>query len=237
MPCEKGREITMSKKILALLLALVCLFSSTALAEGKLKATEKNLIVFPEEGTGYFFAKVENAGDAAIGVGSGDFVVFSDDDEILLSQSYVSTIPSYVILEPGEYLYINNFLWDSALEGAVIGDYKFSISGTEYNETLTRFPCEATFDFPGAGTYENYIYVTFTNTTTAPALDCYAIAALYDTEGNLIYVDSINLDDIAVHPGSSVTALLYVNDDLLEYYNANGITPATVDAIVCLVNE
>ena len=49
------------KRFFALVLALgVCLFSVTALAEGKLTVTEKNLIEFEGSSNAYFFAKVEN---------------------------------------------------------------------------------------------------------------------------------------------------------------------------------
>ena len=60
------------KRIFALVLALtICLFSAAALAEGKLTVTEKNLIQLDGSDVAYFFAKVENTGDDAIGVGTG----------------------------------------------------------------------------------------------------------------------------------------------------------------------
>ena len=47
------------KRFFALVLALgVCLFSVTALAEGKLTVTEKNLIEFEGSSNAYFFAKL-----------------------------------------------------------------------------------------------------------------------------------------------------------------------------------
>ncbi len=103
------------KRILALVLTVMVLFSTAAYAEGKLRATNKNLIVFTEDDTGYFVAKIENVGDTAVGVDSGDLVIFSEDDEIILTKTYVTTSPSYVVIEPGDYLYIREFIWDSAL--------------------------------------------------------------------------------------------------------------------------
>ena len=93
------------KRIFALVLALtICLFSAAALAEGKLTVTEKNLIEFDGSDVAYFFAKVENTGDDAIGVGTGKLVAFSADDEVLISEDYVSTSPNAAILQPGESL-------------------------------------------------------------------------------------------------------------------------------------
>lgn len=67
------------RKLFAILVAcmFVFLFSATALAEGKLKVTEKNLLVYAGDDNGYFYAKVENVGDVAVGVDSGDLVIFS----------------------------------------------------------------------------------------------------------------------------------------------------------------
>ena len=103
------------KRFFALVLALgVCLFSVTALAEGKLTVTEKNLIEFEGSSNAYFFAKVENTGDAAIGVGAGKLVGFSSDDDVLVSESYVTANPSSVLLQPGESLYVSDSIWESA---------------------------------------------------------------------------------------------------------------------------
>ena len=220
------------RKMIALLLVILCLLSSTAFAEGKLKVTEKNLLVYSGDDNGYFYAKVENIGDAAVGVDRGDLVVFSDDDEIILSDSFVTTLPSYVVLQPGDYLYVNEFLWDSALKDATIGDYKFSITAGRSMKTLEKIPCEATFQLTGVDSYDNYVYVTFTNTLDAPVYDFYVVAALRDADGNLVFVDSNSLSNIAVHPGSSITTKLYVDRDLMEYYKMNGIEPETVDAMV-----
>lgn len=228
------------KRVISLFLAAVCLccfLVTPAFAEGKVKATEKNLILFPGDNDGYFFAKIENVGDAAVCVGSGDLVLFNEDDDILLTESWMTTIPSYVMLEPGEFLYLGEYLWDSVLEGATLGDYKFSI-GTDSDETtVTRMACEAQLALEGANSYDNYVYVTFTNTTDETVFSIYVSVAIYDAEGNLIFVDYDLLSDTAIHPGSTVTQRLYVDSDLMDYYEANGITPTTVEAIVCFSEE
>lgn len=226
----------MLKRAISLILAalcLACLLVTPAFAEGKLKATEKNLILIPGEAIGYFFAKIENVGDAPVCTGSGDLVLFTEDDEILLSENYLSTAPSYVVLEPGEYLYLEETLWDSVLEDAVLGDYKFSIGTDSENTAVVRVDAEAQMELEGSDSYENYICVTFTNTTDKAVYRFYVTAAMYDQEGNLIYTDFTILSDTAVHPGSTVTQRLAVDSDIMDYYAANGITPASAEAIVC----
>lgn len=226
----------MLKKALILLVVLACLISGTAVAEGKLKVTEKNLILYDDD-NGYFFAKVENVGDAAVGADSGNLVVFSDDDEIILSDAYVSTVPSYVAVEPGDFLYVKEFLWDSALKDANVADYKFSVSAGNSSKRIQKVPSEVEFSVDTANVYDNYMYVTFTNPLEQLVYGFYVVGALYDTEGELIFVNSTSLSDMAVHSGSTVTVKLHIDADLVEHYTKNEITPASAGAMVYIINN
>lgn len=224
------------KRAIALLLVIVCCFTTTAFAEGKLKVTEKNLIIFDGGSDGYFFAKVENVGDAPAGAGYGNLVIFTDDDEILLTDGYVGTTPYDAILEPGDYLYVSESIWDNALEGATPGDYKFSIPAEEDCAQLTRVPCEATFALNSEDSYDNYIYVTATANEDTP-YGAYLVAALHDEAGELLYVVYERLYDVAVPAGSSVSVRLQLDSDMVEYFVENQIVPASVDAMLCYTAE
>lgn len=224
----------MLKKVISLLLIVACCFTTTAFAEGKLKATEKNLIVYGTES--YFFAKVENVGDAPIATGNGDLVVFTEDDEILFSTNYVSTLPSDVVLQPGESLFVRDSEWEDALETNPVTDYKFSISPSNYSaDTIIQVPSEATFEYSEEDIYDNYVYVTLTNTTDAPVSNFYVVAALRDADGALIYVSNDSLYNVAVHPGSTVTVQLSIDSDLCSYYAENGVTIASVESMACAI--
>lgn len=221
------------KRIFALVLALtICLFSAAALAEGKLTVTEKNLIEFDGSDVAYFFAKVENTGDDAIGVGTGKLVAFSADDEVLISEDYVSTSPNAAILQPGESLYVREWLWESALASSDIADYKFSMGTDDYVAPLKFVPCEATVEMN-----DGYIYITLTNDTEETQYGLYLTAALHDAEGNLIFVNDQSVDNVGIHPGSTVTFRMYIDSDVVEYYANAGIEPAAVDAYVCCEAE
>ena len=137
---------SLMQRMLLVALVLSCLMVGVAAAEGKVKGTDKALVIPAGDDSGYFFAKVENVGDAPIVPDSGDLVLFSEDDDIILSSSYVTTFPSFAVLEPGDYLYVQQFLWDSALENATVGDYKFSAKGRDRGNAIVKYPCEATFD-------------------------------------------------------------------------------------------
>ena len=222
------------KKLFALILSFVLMFSVTAFSESNLKVTHKNLIAFPGDDTGYFYARIENESDVPVGVSTGDLVVFSTSDEIIISDGYITTLPSYVLLEPGEYLYVYDFIWDSALENAEIGDYKFSMPVGKSSTGIEKHACESTLEIEGVGTYENYVYVTFNNETDAPIEDAFIVAAIYDQNENLIFADSYSLNSLIVNPHSSVTAKCYIDEELMEYYVANDIAPTRTDAYVCI---
>lgn len=222
------------KKYIGLILSLlICLISVSVCAEGKLKATEKIMIIYDGKDSGRFYAKVENVGDAPIGTDSGDLVAFSDDDEIILSKSYVTTMPSYVVLEPGDYLYVNEFLWDSALKENSIADYKFSISGDKRTKKVVKVPCEAKFELDEPDSFKSNISITVTAPNDKPLENFYAVVALHDAEGALIYVDVYTTSTIIVQPGSSITIKLSIDNDNVKYYKAHGIVPVSVDAMVC----
>lgn len=225
----------MLKKVIALLLVVFC-FTTTAFAEGKLKATEKVFIVC--DGEGYFYAKIENVGDAAASTGYGDLVAFDDDDEIVFSTNYVSTYPSGIVLEPGESLYLEESVWENALKETPVADYKFSLPVASDGQTITRVPSEATFELTDEEySYENYIYVTFTNSAEESISGFYISAALYDADGNLIYVGTNQISNVAIHPGSTVTAKMSIDSDMVSYYKENNITPASASAVVFYVNK
>jgi hypothetical protein len=60
----------------------------------------------------------------------------------------------------------------------------------------------------------------------------YVVAALLDTSGNLVYVNTNRLESIGLHPGSTATFSLYIDSDNINYLEANGIQVSSVDAIV-----
>ncbi len=221
------------KKLVSVLLALCLLMSASALAEGKLTVSDKNLILFAGEDTGYFYAKVTNTGDEKVGTDSGKLVIFSTDDDLLVTESYVSTYPSYVNIEPGDYLYIREYLWESALNGAEVGDYKFSMSEKDRNADVAKLPCEAELVLSKDSEYDNYVNVTFTNTLDDVLKEYTITAAIYDNGGNLVFVDSSSYSNIYVHPGSSITVSMRIDSKLIKHYAVNSLTPETVDAMVC----
>ena len=225
------------KKIAIWIMIITILFSSFAIGEGKIKVQQKAFSVLEGDDSGYFFAKVENTGDAPIGVGTGSLVVFTDEDDILFVKDYITALPNHVLLQPGDYAYMRDFVWETVLAEATIGDIKFSVEENKYPTEIQKIPCEASFVLEGVDGQENCMYVTFTNTENEEKYNFYISAALLDAESNVVYVESSSLGSVAVHAGSSITVKMNVDSDMVKYFAAKKIVPNAIDATVCFFPE
>ncbi len=210
----------------------MAMMSCAALAAGEVSVTDKTAFIFPGDDSGYFYAKIENTGDAPVGVDSGQMVLFSDNDSILETSSYISTYPNRLILDPGEYTYVSDFLWNSSLKNQTIGDVKFTAGATDRGIEARKIPCEVSLDLKGSDSYDNYVNVTITNEDSEIRYSYYMVVALTDTAGNLIYVDKEVYEHVGLHPGSTATFGLYIEKKIIEYYDAKGIEIGSVDALV-----
>ena len=69
------------------------------------------------------------------------------------------------------------------------------------------------------------VYIVF-------SYDYEIVAALYDQNGELLFINTEMVSGIGVHPGSTITVRLYIYEDILMYFCREGLTPTTVDALV-----
>lgn len=223
------------KKLISLFLVLCCfiVLASPAFADAKMTITQKKFITFENNWQGYFFAKVENTGDSAgyLEYG-GKLVGFDADDNIILSKEYVGSYPSRVCLEPGEYAYIKDYFLEKELETNTVTDYKFSIKAESQGIDYKKLPSEAVLSYKGGNSYDNYVYVTFTNTTTDILYGFAITVAMFDQNGDLIFVNGDSTSSIGIHPGSTVTIKTYIDGDLVKYFTQNSLTPTTVESLV-----
>ena len=220
------------KKLVAFMLVVILAFcTAVAVAEGKLTVTSKNAIIKIGNDSGIFVARVENTGDESIYYDNGKLVIFSADDDVLVSGNYIYSSPSDVLLKPGEYTYCYDFLWDSSLKNAKIGEIKFSVTSNTRGNNYEQIPATAVLDLSGNESFTyNYVNVTFANTTDDILYGAYVVTAITDDENNLVYVD--RQDNMGIHPGSTVTVKMYIDSDYINYYEINGIKLANVEARV-----
>lgn len=229
-------------KKVALFTLLLCLFMSCcspAVADAKFSATDKLLVTFEGDWAGYFFAKIENKGDsgAYVDYGSGTLVGFDPDDNILFTEEYIHTCPSQIYLEPGDYVYARTYFLETAMETSRVSDYKFSIKSDDRGTHYNTIPCEAEIIYLGHDSYDNEILVTFTNQTNKD-IEAFSItAALYDQDGNLIFVNDYSTSLLIIHPNSTVTARINIENDVAKFFGLNSLKPTSVDAIVYVKAE
>lgn len=222
----------MKRRLVALLVCLLCCVSVTGMAAGKLSVTQENFHVIDTYSVyGYLYAKVENVGDKPIKVNAGLLEIYDANGDPLTSTDYVNTYVTY--LEPGAYTYVSaQEDIDAGIDA--VDDYMFTVSGKSDKETqVITIPCETRYEVDTSNPYwtNYYMYATFTNPTDAPVYDLKVVAALLDAEGNILYMDSDSLYNKALHAGSSMTVRMDVSSSFIEYYEAKGFVPATVDAI------
>ena len=219
------------------LLAGALLFPLPARAAGNLTVTDKKAFILSGKDSGYFYAKIENDGDEPAAVDHGKLVLFSEDDDILETSDYISTFPSRLVLEPGEYTYVSEFLWNSNLKNQTIGDMKFSVGITDRGTEAERIPCEIETDIKGSAGLDNYLRVTLKNEADEVRSGYCLVAALYDTEGSLVYVDRASYDNIGLHPGSTMTVSMYVDLDVVNYFESNHIEIGSADVLAYYVQK
>ena len=206
---------------------------SVCMAEGKLSVTSKNVIIYNGKDSGIFVARVENTGEEPIYYDNGKLVIFSEDDDILATESYISSSPDSILLNPGDYTYLYEFLWSSPLKNAKLGDIKFSVSSDTRGYSYDQIPATAELEMPGSGSFSyNYVNVTFTNTTDEILYGSYVVCAILDPDDNVIYVDRDRYSNLGIHPGSTVTLKMFIDSDVIDYYETNNIKPAKVEALV-----
>ena len=230
------------KKFFAFFLVLVLVLSAnSAFAAGKLSVEKENFYVTSGWSIyGTAFAKVTNTGDAPIAINTGLLEIYNAEGDALTSTDYYSDPARY--LQPGEYTYVKIYdEIESIEEPSEATSYMLNITGKEESYYVTqRFPCTATYEPDSGDGYLSYdcLYATFTNDTDETVYGINVVIALLDAEGNILYVTTDGLySSIGLAPGSSVTFCEYIDSDFVEYFEKNGLQPATVDSIAYVYVE
>lgn len=224
------------KKLLALMLMLALLLSALpAGAAGRLNVEQENFYAIDDYSLYlYTFAKVSNVGDKPIMVNTSLMEVFDAEGDPITSRDYFSAYARY--LQPGEYTYIKLYENLQDRKAEEVDDYMLTVTGkADNNYSNLRLPVSDLAYEPNVAagwTTYNYMYVTLTNDTEETLFDIEVVLSLLDAEGNILFVDSDSMySDKGLTPGSSITIRKNVDANFIKYYEENGITPASVDAI------
>ncbi len=223
----------MNKKFLLILVLMTVLcFTASVFAEAEFTVSDKTLITSEGDSNGYFFAKVENTGDSGAYVGYGKLVGFTPDDDVILSEEYVGTYPSTIYLEPGDYAYIEEWIYESELQTNTVADYRFSIKPGTYGTQYAKQPCIAEVQYSSSETYGNCVNVTIANVSSDILQNFYITSAVYDQNGELIYVAGDMFDTIGITPGSTVIIKQSIDSSTSAYIARNKLVPTTVESFL-----
>ncbi|MBE5782707.1 MAG: hypothetical protein E7329_05245 [Clostridiales bacterium] len=222
------------KKFVAVLLTMVLMLcAANALAAGKLIVTQENYHTVSSLWTyGHAYVKVENTGDKPIKVNAGVLEIYDENGDVITSTDWLSAYAR--ILQPGEYTYAS--LQAEIEDGSNVPvDYAITITGkSDQAVTTMRLPCTASLELDVEEdwwTY-NYMYAEVTNHTDAPLYDISVVLALLDAEGNILYMDDDSLySEKALAPGSTLFFRKDISSEFMDYFAANNLVPASVDAI------
>lgn len=227
------------KRFVCLLLALICALalSSTAFAAGKLTVADDTMVVCESyEGyTAYIYAVLENTGDKPIEFNAGLIELLDENGDAIDAEDYLYCYPG--IINPGEKGYLETHINVEEAESAdFIDDYTLDVSGKSASENTnvmldcTATPCMMPYSYTSTTEYPT-IVITVTNNTEETVREIYTAFALYDEAGEVMYVDAYSPSYIGIPAGSSVDINVTVDSDVYEYWTANGMEPATVEAV------
>ena len=220
------------KKVVSILLVVLLLSVRPATcAAGKLTVAPEAFHVVSSYWTyGYAYAKVSNAGDKATKINAGVLEIYDEAGDVLTSSDYLTAYAEY--LEPGEYTYVKMY---SEITSGKAADYNLTLTQkTDNSERTLRLPVETDLQMDvksGWWTY-NYMYATVTNNTDKPIYGIQVVLVLLDAEGNILDIEDESMyDNKALTPGSSMIVRKDIPSAHMDYFKANGIVPASVDAI------
>ena len=213
----------------AVALAYITLAESTG---DKLIISDETLLK-PENDTrdAVYFARIENISDEPMTTRWWKLIGYQDS-EVVFEEGYIESVPDHIILNPGEYAYVEEYIYDSRLEEASITSFELKEMAGYYEGTAYNIlPSEAALLTDEDGTV--FIRFILSNNTEEILYPSYLIGALYDKSDRLIYVTTERLkEDLGIYPGSTVSMNAYLEDSITEYYQENGIVPARADSIL-----
>lgn len=217
--------------LIALALSLAC---APAFAAGKLTVNQERMIALDSYGyvDAEVFAEVENTGDKPVEFSAGLVELFDAEGNTIDSTDYVYCYPA--ILAPGEkgYIYVSMYP-ENATAAAEIADYALTVTGKGSSGVTNLMKTVGTYDANVQDGYWTYNYLTaeIANETEGIVYDIYCVYALKDAEGTLLYVYYTTTYNVGVPAGGTLFMRTSLPDSMIAYFDANGLIPATVDAI------
>ena len=221
------------KRCLVLSLAFMLLlsaFSACASAEGHISVTDQAFLELEQLGTVYFYARLENDGDAPVSPNYGILKGYTENGDPVIDDSYIFALFGQKPLEPGESTYVKAVFRDVYED---ITDYEFtmlSVSGDVGTQNIEEIiPTETDLGLDvivdsTKRTARSYVEVVVTNDTDEIWDRTYVVAALYDEDNNLLCIADYYFSNIEIYPNTAVKLKVQISPNFINYFNAQNAT-------------
>jgi hypothetical protein len=228
----------MRKRLIALaaIVWMAAMLMPAALSAGKMTLEKEAFLVVPSYGTtiyGYYFAEIQNTGDAVLGLQDAVLILLGKEGAELRKREWFNSYPQ--VINPGESAYISVYDYlDTEEVNDEIASYSFDIkASTQPSIKTTMYTVgDAAYQLE-QGDYSNSAYVTalIKNETDAPCYNINAVIVLRDAEGELLYVDSTTLYGAGIPAGSEILMRMEVTSDIVDHFVNQDIEPASVEVL------
>lgn len=225
--------------ILILILSAAVCMPAAAAGRGLTVVSENVVIEEKDDGVNVFvFARLTNTSKDTVTLDTGLFEV-KDTAGNLIGTDDAPAVYAAKYLKLNEQGYLRACVSLEGFKKEQIGACTLTVNGKVYKgrARIERFACEPVYEedvvYGGWLTYD-YMGATVTNNTDAVLYDLETVFALCDKDGKILnigYAFMGLLNDIGLHPGSTVTMRDINADTVQAAYTASGDVPAYVDAI------
>ncbi len=224
------------KRLLIVWTALLLLAVPVLAQQGaELTLLEERLLVLPSYNDlyeGVLSAKIQNTGDVALQVKEGLYELLDKDGNKLKYTTWVPVYPG--TLEPGEVGYIAlNERPDNAATADVIASHALDLkASTDVYARHIRLDATAVA-LPPRNAYSGapFLEATVVNMGDAPVRRVSVVYALYDNQGNLLYVQDTTAYNAGIPAGGTILISEDLDGQVAKYLTANDITISRADAI------
>jgi hypothetical protein len=185
---------------------------------------------------GIYIAKVRNDTDQPLFITDGALTLTDASGNVAGEASYFYTVGSRY-LEPGEISFFS-MQADLAENTEVTWEKNVTVK-TEayYNTDRIMTLTDPTYTADETSIYNHSMSATVVNDTGEPMPGITVVFVLEDEDGNPLDVSTQTLYRHILGADSTITLVTSVDSKLIEYLQANGITPASVEAVAWAENK
>ena len=224
------------KRTIALIVALILGCSAlSALAAGNIQPTDDTATYVLSHSDGYrvyYYAVVNNAGDARASVNDLMFEIRDREDTSIESTSKFALYPE--ILDPGQsgWLVITKDVKDID-DKAVIDHFNLTITtkAADDDEEVRPLAAQAEYLAKDEDDNEDVLRASVTNDGGENAFKVTVAMAARDEEGKLLCVVGDGTKDIGLAPGNSLLLRSAIRSDIMDEIEDAGSSVASVEAV------